>query len=301
MKKQLNLIHVYLITLFGVISGASITPIIAILVKRGVDADVIAFYRLFFISLLMFPLVFCQKKNRSALKNCDIQVWMLVGAYSVTKAVTLLLWTEAIRAGGTPFLTTTVGNLSLIFVMLFSYWFFKEKTPVKSLIGIAIALIGVGIVAWTNVSQGLGGLLPVLYIAIAAASGAANTLLGKVVQKDLPVLPLITLGYGLSGLLTLGVAIWQGGDFKVDWISIGLLVVLGCFSTLLSHSIPIWAVKYARPTTIQVIGLPLPFFTAIFSFFLLGQIPSVLTFVGSLVMAVGLGYYLITEQRRLKK
>lgn len=295
--KEMPLLKVYAICFAAMVIGAAISPLIAVLIDMGVDSSVIAFYRLLFLSFMLCPLVFSKKKNRDNLKNADKKAWIGIIGYSVCKAIGLLLWAEAINAGGTSFLVGTLGNTSTIFIVLFTYLFLHEKTSKKSLLGIAVCLIGVCTVAISNVSEGFGGAAPVIIILLSAMFSSGSTLFAKQATKTVEFFPLITFGYALSCVFTGVVAAARGADFSIDLKSGLLMAVLGCVFTLISHSTPTWALKYAKPASVSVINLLSPFVTAAYAFVLLHQIPTLPTWIGAVIVAAGLFYYVNTEQK----
>ena len=79
------------------------------------------------------------------------------------------------------------------------------------------------------------------------------------------------------------------------------MAILSWFCTLFCHTAPIWAMKYINVVTASVINLAGPFITAIVAFFLLGEVPKNITYVGAAVMIAGLIYYVIVDQKETQK
>ena len=67
---------------------------------------------------------------------------------------------------------------------------------------------------------------------------------------------------------------------------------------MLGHSISIWVLRYLKPVNTSVLNLAAPFFTAITAFFLLGEVPKPIMFVGAAIMIIGLYRYQRSEYMR---
>ena len=76
----------------------------------------------------------------------------------------------------------------------------------------------------------------------------------------------------------------------------GMLVPICCYICM-SLSIPIWALRYARPASVSVINLAGPVFTVFTGFFLLGEVPTLPMYLGAAIMILGLGFYVLNEQK----
>ena len=103
-----------------------------------------------------------------------------------------------------------------------------------------------------------------------------------------------TIITGVYGLLT-------GADFRLNLKAVFYMAILSWFCTLFCHTAPIWAMKYINVVTASVINLAGPFITAIVAFFLLGEVPKPMTYVGAAVMIAGLIYYANRDQKEAQK
>ena len=132
---------------------------------------------------------------------------------------------------------------------------------------------------------------------ICAVTMALTSVCGRGALDSMEFMPLLTVGYIISGAIFFVYALILGDSFALPLKALSLLIFLSLVVTLISLSTPIWALKYVRPASVSVINLVSPFTTAAFAFFLLGQVPTPLTMVGAVIMVLGLWYYVTTEQR----
>ena len=140
-------------------------------------------------------------------------------------------------------------------------------------------------------------LLAVLFILLSSLFNAGNTVLGRAVRRTLDLLPLLAMEYSIGALCTGVYAFSKGADFHLPPLAILYLILLAWVCTLMALSIPIWALRYARPASVSVINLAGPVFTVFTGFFLLGEVPTLPMYIGAAIMILGLGYYVLNEQK----
>lgn len=295
-KPQKSLLQVYFVCIVGMVVGSFISPLIRILINAGVDSAVITFYRMLFVSALVVPVLFSKKENRKKVRSMTKKTVILLVCYSLCKSVGLLGWAAAINAGASAFIVNTLGNLSTVFIVILAWVFLGEKTSKPALVGIAICLVGVGVIGVENINAGVSG-IAIIMILISSTFNAGNTVLGRALRGGLDLLPLLGIDYLLGTAITGGYALFSGASFALPGKSILYMMLLSWVCTLFAHSVPIWALRYARPASVSVINLAGPFVTAVTGFILLGEIPSKMMYVGAAVMVAGLWYYVTSEQK----
>lgn len=299
-EKYISPERVYLIAIGGIVINSFISPTLSLIIKTGMPSPVVTFYRLFLVSIIMLPMVFSKKLYRDNLKTLGKTGWMQLSAYSLTKAGGFLLWAEALRMGTPAFTMTTLSNMAPIFVVVFAYIFLKEKTSIKSLVGIAICLVGVTVISIENVNQ-LGSFAAMWVILICCLSNSLNTICGRVTRQRMEIVPMMGVSYFICSMLAGAYAWIQGLSFAIPREAILPLLALSWGCTMFGHSISIWCLKYIKPVSVSVLNLASPFFTAITAFFLLKEIPKPIMLVGAVIMVTGLFYYQRVEFRERSK
>ena len=293
---------VYLVCVLGMVVGSFISPLIKLIIQTGVDSSVITFYRLLFVSILVLPILFSREENRAKVRAMSKKTWLLVIGYSMCKTFALIAWAESLNQGTSSFICNTLGNCSTIFVVLLSWIFLKEKTSPKALVGVGICLAGVFVIGADQLSGGLQGtFLGIVFIMASAFLNGSNQTFARAVRQGLDLLPPLGVDYCLGTIITGSYGLMTGADFSLNPTAILYMIILSWGCTLFCHSAPIWAMKYINAVTASVINLAGPFITAIVAFFLLGEVPSKMTYVGAAIMIVGLAYYVIVEQKENQK
>ena len=202
-------------------------------------------------------------------------------------------------------------SLSPFFSVLFSYLHFKEKLNLKKCIGLAIGFLGfIPVLHLQTGSEGLFTLwssitLPDLSIVCAALFSVYGWILLRVFVKT-----------DISPLAANGVSMWVGGilalihSFFVDsWTPIP--VAAGHFSTflfgvgamtiisnLICYNLYGYMLKRFTATLLSFAGLLSPIFASISSWVILGEKPSLVIFLSTLIVSFGLW---IVYQAELKQ
>ena len=84
-NQQRGVFKVYLVCVLGMVVGSFISPLIKLIIQTGVDAAVITFYRLLFVSVLVLPVLFSKWENREKVKAMTKTSWLQVIGYSMCK------------------------------------------------------------------------------------------------------------------------------------------------------------------------------------------------------------------------
>ena len=301
-NQQRGVFKVYLVCVLGMVVGSFISPLIKLIIQTGVDAAVITFYRLLFVSVLVLPVLFSKWENREKVKAMTKTSWLQVIGYSMCKTFALIAWAEALNQGTSAFICNTLGNCTTIFVVVMAWVFLHEKTSARALVGVAICLAGVFIIGADELGGGDGGsALGIALIMTSAVLNAGNQVFARAVRKELDLLPLLGVDYCLGTIITGVYGLLTGADFRLNLKAVFYMAILSWFCTLFCHTAPIWAMKYINVVTASVINLAGPFITAIVAFFLLGEVPKPMTYVGAAVMIAGLIYYVIVDQKEAQK
>lgn len=285
---EIPLYRVAAVMSMGLGFGAFISPMLAILISMGMDTVTITFWRTFLVGLTLLPTIILKKEVREELLHMRGSTLWVFGAYCITKTLGFLLYAEALRAGAQAFTVSTLSNTSPIFLVLFLFLFFREKTPWQAMIGIAICIVGVFYVGRENIAQLGGDMLSVVFGLSGAAVNSLNTLTGRSLRQKMSFNTLMGMGYLVSAAIAFFYAIYMGSGFSVPRQGILTLAFLSWGCTLIGHSSSTWAVKYVNPVTLSLINLCSPFLTAITAYFLLDQMPNSGMIGGAILVVTGL-------------
>jgi drug/metabolite transporter (DMT)-like permease len=190
---------------------------------------------------------------------------------------------------------------SPIFVTLFSAIFLREPLPRRKYLGIAIAIIGIAIMAgfqpnYSACTLTSTGHCMVLGDAIALMSGicfAIYSVAGRGERDRHPLFRYTTNVYGLAALWLLPVALYFAFSHAYPLGAIGAVGALGVFPLGLGHTLYNAAVRRVHATYANLLATQEVTGGIILGIFLLGEIPSVAPIIGVVVTLIGIAGVLI--------
>lgn len=142
-------------------------------------------------------------------------------------------------------------NLQVIFVIIFSAFFLKERVNRKAMLGVAVALAGSAVIGGGDLLNGrLWGDLLAL---ISGLLFAVYLMIGRSIRKEVAIWPYTVMISGIAGIiLALAVSISHlpmGGYPATDYIWFLLMALLPGIG---GHGILNWALKYVKAPVVAI-------------------------------------------------
>jgi len=283
------------------IFAASTSSVLIRYAQQDADSLGIATYRLGLASLILIP-VLALSPQRSTLTSLTSRQWLLSVLSGLFLALHFGTWITSLEyttvTSSVVFVQTTP-----LFVAVFSPVFLKESVPIRTWLGLTLALVGGVVIAGSDSCQGTGLLTCLLgaggsrgplfgdFLALAGGiAGAAYLIIGRDLRARLPLLPYITLVYGFAAIGLLAISL--GKDVPLHGFqprTYLLFLLLALFPQLLAHSTYNWALRHLSATTVSVSLLGEPISAGFLAYLFLDEIPSVLRLVGAAVTLAGIG------------
>ncbi|UGB29938.1 DMT family transporter [Metabacillus sp. B2-18] len=267
----------------------------AIFVKiTSAPAPVIAFYRLFFATILILPIFLI--KHRSELKVLSKVDWLYSTIAGVFLAFHFILWFESLNYTSVASSVVLV-TLQPLFAFVGTYLFFKEKVSKMALCSGILAITGSMIISWGDFKISGLALFGDILSLVACAMITAYLLFGQGIRKRHSLTLYTFIVYGISSLTLLLYCLilqYPLGPYPTsDWYNFILLAII---PTLLGHSLFNWSLKWVSTNTISVMILFEPVGSIILAYFFLGEkmIPSQV--VGGSIIMVGIMLFVLEKQ-----
>jgi len=185
----------------------------------------------------------------------------------------------------TPSKSGFITGLYVVFVPLILAFIYKKIPDIKTIIGIVLSLIGLGVIS-INGSLGInfGDFLTLL----SAVAFAVQILLVDKCVKDADVIALTCIQTLIVGILALipAVAV-EKLDIVFNSSSISSIVFMAIFCTIVAYLVQNKMQPYTKPTHAAIIFLAEPVFCAIFSSFI-GDKLTGKTLVGCALILLGM-------------
>ena len=288
-------IHPYIPIAIGVITVA----LSAILVKlANADAGVIAFYRMLFSVLIMAPVFFW--KYTPELKRLKKRDWAFSGIAGIFLAFHFILWFESLNYTSVASSTVLV-TLQPLFAFAGTYFFFKERLSVKTILSGLIAIGGSILISWGDFRISGTALYGDMLALIACALVTAYLLFGQDVRKRLSLVTYTFVVYGVSTITLFFYIVFKGESFGPypanDWIR---LVRFDLIPNLLGHTLFNWSIKYVSTNVISVAILFEPIGAAILAFYVFNEHLISTQVIGGLIVIAGIMLFVIDFNKILK-
>lgn len=277
-----------------VMLGVLFTSFSSILVRLSDSpALIIATYRLGFTVAILLPLVLTRHREELLkIKGRDFVLCLISGAFLALHFTTWFASLDYTSVASSTVLVDT----HAIFVVAGSYVFFREKTSIKALAYIIIALLGSVIISLADSAAGSNVLYGDFLAILGAVFVSGYMLIGRSLRKKFSVAPYTFLVYSscMATLLVMDFAtktpVWPYPKRELV-IFLGLAVLC----TLLGHSLFNWSFEHISPTFVSTSLLSEPVFASIMAIGLFGEIPPAITLAGAGIVILGI-YLFIREQ-----
>jgi len=210
--------------------------------------------------------------------------WRKVASVSLFSAAGSLLFTYGIFLYG-PVNAVFLIQFNAVFTILFGVAFFKERFTRLEVAGILVAVAGVFVLAYGDLTLEIVSTLVLLGAALLFAS--ANTLSKAYVQNVNPVA--LAGGNAMFMFLFILVFSFLSGTLETTFPSITLLYAfLGSITgVVLSFALFFKALKIFEMSKAVTIRTMEPFLTAVFSFAVLALIPKANQLAGGVLIVIG--------------
>ena len=277
----------YLVLALGILAVSSAAILISFARQEGVPAVAIAALRLFFASLILFPIATIRARSEwRSLTRTDFALALLSG---VLLALHFAFWISSLDYTSVMSSVVLVSTNPL-FVGLASIFLLREKLGRGTVIGIAIAALGTALIGLSDLgSAGAESLWGDALALLGAVTVSGYLLIGRRLRQSLSLLGYIGLVYTTAAIVLLGIALAFGANlfsYSVTGYLFVLLLALG--PQLIGHSSYNWALKYLSATFITITLLAEPIGATILAIPLLAQTPSPPMIAGGAMILIGI-------------
>jgi drug/metabolite transporter (DMT)-like permease len=255
----------------------------------------IAAYRLLIATLiLLIPTLAFQRKEMLALSRKEYVVLSLVG---IALAFHFGFWISSLKY-------TSVANSVIlvsthpILIALVSHYYLKERISLVAGAGVGIALVGMIIIGSSDFAVSQKSLYGDLLALIGMFALAAYILSGRRIRQKTPVLPYVTVVYGVATIaLFVGCFIFTVPLFPYpaeEWV---LFLALAIIPMILGHTVYNWTLRYVTALIVSMSILGEPILSAILAYLLLAEEPTPWVVLGGFLVLMGI--YLVASRSKI--
>lgn len=249
MKQMVNITGVA----FAIISSATfgLIPLFSIpLLGRGIGSPTILCYR-FLLAALAMAVVMLLTHRKFRLELSKLGTVAILSILYASTAILLIESYDYIPSG----IATTIHFLYPLAVTLTMSWLFGEKTTATTYIAVVVSLVGVGLLAWGNHTEGdfHKGVTLSLLTVISYAAYIIGIMRSRASTIDSLVLTfyVLVIGAALFFIYALSTTGIEAIHHWSDWRD---LVMLALICTVLSDYTLILAIKRIGSTLTSILG-----------------------------------------------
>ena len=262
---------------------------------------VIAAWRLTIATLVLLPAAYFRKRAElRTLTRGEVRLALLSGAFLALHFATWITSLEYTTVASSVVLVSTTP----LWVALLSPFALKERVGRMVLIGMALALVGGGIVGVSDTCTWQAGQLacPPLsefvqgeaflgdLLALAGAfAAAAYLLIGRKLRARISLISYVFVVYGMAAVCLVLIMLAAGQTpFGYSPATFLWFILLALVPQLLGHSTFNWALGYLSAAYVSITLLGEPIGSTVLAYFLLSETPSLIKVVGGILILLGI-------------
>ena len=250
------------------------------------DAPVltIATYRMILASLMLTPFA-CYKKPWEGWESKEIKWFLLSGLFL---SLHFAFWIASLKytsVASSVVLVTT----HPILVGIGGWLFLKERMGMNLVAGIALAVLGCGLVSSGDVSLSKESLMGDGFALLGAIAASGYLLVGRKLRKDQNLFPYIFPVYWTAGLILILLSlIFQKSFWGYSSSTYAYLFLLALIPQLIGHTTFNWALRYLPASMVAITILGEPIGSTILAFLILKEGLTIWKVLGGMLILLGI-------------
>jgi len=253
----------------------------------------IAFYRLLFTTLLIFPFILILKKTRDELRTLPRATLLMMLVIGVILATHFSLWITSLK------MTSVASSVILVtahpvLVAPVSFYFLKEKLSLVNALGIALSLAGVGVLVIGNYGFAAFGLDTIEGNILALLGGIAAGLYilgGRKLRKTVSTMTYAFVVYAVGTITLFFICLTLNAPvYNLAVTDYAIILLMAVVSGIFGHTLYNWSLGYIRASVMSVALLGEPIGSSLLAYAIpwIHQEPSLYTIVGGGIILVGI-------------
>jgi len=253
----------------------------------------IAFYRLLFTTLLIFPFILIRKKTRDELRTLPRATLLIMLVIGVILAIHFSLWITSLK------MTSVASSVILVtahpvLVAPVSFYFLKEKLSWVNALGIAISLIGVAVLVIGNYGFAAFGLDTIegnIFALLGGIAAGLYILGGRKLRKTVSTVSYVFVVYAVGTITLFFICLALSAPvYNLTITDYEIILLMALVSGILGHTLYNWSLGYIRASVMSVALLGEPIGSSLLAYAIpwIHQEPSLYTVAGGGIILVGI-------------
>lgn len=278
-------LHPYILLFIAILS----VSVSSIMIKSSDTPTAVAgMYRLYLSALIMLPFVPWKTLRSSKLDSKD---WRTVFLAGLLLGLHFLFWMESLVYTSVAS-SMVILALQPLFVMIGSYYMFRERASVLTVLCLVAALFGSLIIAWGDIGVSREALIGDGLSLIGTILVSAYMLVGQKVSHKINANLYSAVVFFTGGSVLLVYSLWYHHSLThynaSDWTYFLLLAII---PTIFGQYVFNVLLKSIGATTVSVGIIGEPVLAIMLAYLLLGETISAFQFVGGMIALLGMLTY----------
>lgn len=256
----------------------------------------IAFYRLFFTTLLILPIVMLHKRTRNELISLSPRLLAIMILIGIILAAHFSFWITSLSKTSVASSVILVTAHPLL-VGIISHFFLRERLSKINTLGIVLSVSGVIVLVFGNYELSSLTLEGNLLALLGGVAAGFYILGGRKIRKTVSLLTYVFIVYSASTVsLFIICLVFDAPISNLGIRNYSIILLMAAISGILGHTVYNWALRYVRASVASVSLLGEPIGSTILALFIpwIHQVPTVYTAIGGAIILSGI--YLTTRQ-----
>jgi drug/metabolite transporter (DMT)-like permease len=253
----------------------------------------IAFYRLLFTTLLIFPFILIRKKTRDEIRTLPRKTLFIMLVIGVILATHFSLWITSLK------MTSVASSVILVtahpvLVGPISFYFLKEKLSWVNALGIVISLAGVGLLVIGNYGFAAFGLDTIegnIFALLGGIAAGLYILGGRKLRKTISTMSYAFVVYTVGTITLFFICLALSAPvYNLTITDYWIILLMALVSGIFGHTLYNWSLGYIRASVMSVALLGEPIGSSLLAYAIpwIHQAPSLYTIVGGGIILVGI-------------
>lgn len=301
--------HVYLLIALAIV----MTSFASILIRfsgEGADrfgmpsatASVIAFWRLLFATVGMFIGTLISKNLKEFKKIQTKRDLPLLAASGLALAAHFITWNISLEKTDVAS-SIVIVYMMPIFSLLLSVIFLKESITWAQGGAMLLSMVGVVLVGFSDWGKGETSLVGDLFALAGGFSGAIYFVIGRKTREKLDIFSYATTVYGFCTLFLLlfNVVFKYQLVQGLRWLHFLFFALLAIGPSCLGHTLYNYSLGYLKTPVVTLSALGEIFGASVLAFAFFGEVPKWLALIGMILVAIGIVFTVILENKSMKE
>lgn len=268
----------------------------AIFVKWShAPSTILSMYRMFFASIFIIPIAW---KKRDAFRKITKRDWLFLIFSGFFLAMHFALWFGSLKLT-TVASSTVILALQPVVALVGGFLLYKERTSKSALVTMGIAIVGVMMIGWGDISLGKEAIIGDILSFLCVIAVVCYLLIGQNIVRKIShwiySFCVFTFAAIFLGIYNLILRIDFVGYEAQEW---GIFLLLAIFPTV-AHVIFNWLLNYVNSTTISMSVLGEPVGATLLAVILLGERLVGWQIIGGVFVLTGVFLFLVQQKNRI--